>query len=60
MGKTYINVNGKVDRDTSKDYEEVDLCAANGTYCLPDCKYKETISCRRHEIKKAKIKKDGL
>lgn len=53
MGKMYINVNGKVARDTSKDYEGVNICAANGTYCLPDCKYEETKSCKRHEIKKA-------
>jgi hypothetical protein len=55
MGKTYINVNGQVPKEAHMNENE-DLCAANGTYCLKDCTYKENTKCKRHLIKQEELK----
>lgn len=54
MGKRYkIHPDSKSEFDTTKFME--DLCAANGTYCLVGCTYKQNKSCKRLENKKQEL-----
>jgi len=57
MGKNYKMYESDKKDEFPKDKFMEDLCAANGTYCLVGCTYKENKSCKRLELRKKENRK---